>query len=390
MSVGIYVDHNATTQIDPRVLAKMQAFLGAAYGNASSRDHAFGWDAAEAVEEARFQVADLMGAQPGEIVFTSGATEASNWAIKGFTQSRKNSLPAIVTCVTEHPAVLETCRQVKKCLGIKTDYLPVNKAAKLNLGLSHEVVKAAGKGLLALSMANNEIGTIHPVGRLAEMAHQSGGLVFIDLAQAVGKIPVDVRAERIDLGALSAHKLYGPKGVGALFIRSGEPAIELEPQIVGGGQEGGLRGGTLNVPGIVGFGEACRIAKLEMMEDNARIGKLRDKLESTLLAQLPDIWINGHRENRLSNTSNIGFRGVDARTLIRDMHDIAVSTKSACSSGDPSPSHVLKAIGLTDDEAYSCIRFSLGRFTTEEEINYTIEKVIASVRKLRRNSAQFE
>ncbi len=236
-------------------------------------------------------------------------------------------------------------------------------------------------------LANNEIGNIHPVRQVAEFAHAAGALFFSDITQAAGKIPVDVRAMGIDLAAFSAHKLYGPKGVGALFIRSGEPRIELEPLIVGGGQERGLRAGTLNVPGIVGFGEACRIAKLEMAEESKRVGRLRDKLENSLLAEIPDIWINGDRQNRLPNTTNIGFRGVDARTLIRDMHDIAVSTKSACSSGQPGPSHVLKAIGLTDDEAYSCIRFSLGRFTTEQEIDYAIAKVVASVRKLRASTS---
>ena len=384
----IYLDYNATTPLHASVLERMQAYYSEAYGNASSRDHSFGWDAFEAVEEARFQVANIINAAPNEIVFTSSATESINLAVNGYVRGIQKRLSAVVTCATEHTAVLETCAELKRTWGINTERLPVNKWGKINLESGGEIIGIHGRGLCSFTLANNDIGTIHPLSRIAEIARSAESVMFSDLTQAVGKIPIDVRAMRLDLAAFSAHKLCGPKGVGALFIRSGKPEIKLEPLIAGGGQERGLRAGTLNVPGIVGFGEACRIAKRDMAEDSTRIGKLRDKLESVLLAELPDIWINGDLKNRLSNTSNIGFRGVDARTLIRDMHDIAVSTKSACSSGDSGPSHVLKAIGLNDDEAYSCIRFSLGRFTTEREIDYTIEKVIASVRKLRRNAAR--
>ena len=263
-----------------------------------------------------------------------------------------------------------------------------NYAGMLPLAQYEKSITAAKHRLVSLMLANNEIGTVHAVEDVSAVAHSVGALLFSDISQAVGKMPVDVKALGIDLAAFSAHKIYGPKGVGALYIRSGQPEIKLQPLIVGGGQERGLRGGTLNVPGIVGFGEACRIAKEEMGTDIPRMQRLRDKLEAALFADLPDIWINGDLENRLCNTSNIGFRGVDARTLIRDMHDIACSTKSACSSGDPGPSHVLKAIGLTDEEAYSCIRFSLGRFTTEEEIDYAIGKIVGSVRKLRKHLPQ--
>jgi cysteine desulfurase len=262
--------------------------------------------------------------------------------------------------------------------------MPVDRGGRIDLEELARALKAGETGLVALMLANNDTGTVQAVRKIADMAHDAGALFFSDLTQAAGKIPVDVRREGIDLAAFSAHKMYGPKGVGGLFIRGGEPRIELEPLIVGGGQERGVRGGTLNVPGIVGFGEACRIAQLEMTQDAERVGQLRDKLEAALLAELPDIWINGDRDNRLPNTGNIGFAGVDARTLIRDMHDIAVSTRSACSSGNHGPSHVLKAMGLTDEQAYSCVRFSFGRFTTEEEIDYTIRKVIASVTKLRK------
>ena len=267
--------------------------------------------------------------------------------------------------------MLETCRDLEMSDAVQIDYLPLDSSGRVERHALATYLEP-GAEVLALMVGNNEIGSIHPLTESASIAHASGVSVFSDITQAVGKIPVDVYAEGIDLAAFSAHKIYGPKGIGALFMR-------------GGGQERGLRSGALNVPGIVGFGEACRIAMEEMNEEAQRVGGLRDKLEQVLFGELADIWINGDKQSRLPNTTNIGFRDVDARTLIRDMHDIAVSTRSACSSGATGPSHVLKAIGLTDDEAYSCIRFSLGRFTTEEEIDYTIEKVMASVRKLRKN-----
>jgi cysteine desulfurase len=384
---AVYLDYNATSPVDSRVLKKLGEAALITYGNASSHDHTFGWDAAAAVEDARMHVANLVNARAHEIVFTSGATESINWACKGYMHAPPGRRLTMVTSVTEHAAVLESCRQLHRCWGAEVILVPVDKRGAIDAGRVRSHRETCGRTLLSLMLANNEIGTLQRLSRFAEIARASGAFLFSDMTQAVGKVAVDVHAEGIDLAAFSAHKLCGPKGIGALFIRDGEPAIKLEPLMAGAGQERGLRAGTLNIPAIVGFGEACRIAYLEMSEESVRIGRLRDKLESALLAELPDIWINGDRENRLPNTTNIGFRGVDARTLIRDMHDIAVSTKSACSSGDPGPSHVLKAIGLSDDEAYSCIRFSLGRFTTEQEIDYTIEKVIGSVRKLRRNAS---
>ena len=372
----VYLDDNATSQLDQRILESIRRFHLGTFGNPSSRDHAFGWDAAEAVVAARDQIAQLINAKPGELIFTSGATEAINGALKGLPD-----LP-IITWAAEHEAVLDTCEQVAKSGLREVEVLPVDRGGQFNGGRLKESL--CGKSLVCLMLANNETGVIHPIQEVAKSTHEAGALFFADLTQAAGKIPIDVRAMGIDLAAFSAHKMYGPKGVGALFIRGGEPKIELEPLIVGGGQERGLRGGTLNVPGIVGFGEACRIAQLEMAEESVRVGQLRDRLEITMLDTLPDLWVNGDRASRLYNTSNIGFGGVDARTLIRDMHDIAVSTRAACSSGGQGPSHVLKAMGLTDDQAYSSIRFSLGRFTTEDEIDYTIRKVIASVTKLRR------
>ncbi len=381
----IYLDNDATTPVDARARDAMLPFLEADCGNPASREHAFGWKAAEAVDEARGNLAALINSRPDEILFTSGATESINAALKGLLFSQP--VQRILTSAAEHQAVLECCQWMESHFKMNVACLPVDRAGKIELSALESALRQAHPSCICLMLANNEIGNIHPVRQVAEFAHAAGALFFSDITQAAGKIPVDVRAMGIDLAAFSAHKLYGPKGVGALFIRSGEPRIELEPLIVGGGQERGLRAGTLNVPGIVGFGEACRIAKLEMAEESKRVGRLRDKLENSLLAEIPDIWINGDRQNRLPNTTNIGFRGVDARTLIRDMHDIAVSTKSACSSGQPGPSHVLKAIGLTDDEAYSCIRFSLGRFTTEQEIDYAIAKVVASVRKLRASTS---
>jgi len=369
MKPPIYLDYNATTPVDERVLTRMLPSFFERFGNAASRDHAFGWDAAEAVNEARDHVAALVNAQPQEIVFTSRATESISCAVRQVAQLKKTC--RLMTCLTEHETVLETCRALEKSGAIPIDYLPVDGSGRIrSQALATYLEREAA--VLALMIGNNEIGNIHPLREAASIAHTRDLCVFSDITQAVGKVPVDVYAEGIDLAAFSAHKIYGPKGIGALFIR-------------GGGQERGSRAGTLNVPGIVGFGEACRLAKQELGDEAQRIEKLRDKFEQGLLAELPDVWINGDRQDRLPNTSNIGFHGVDARILIPDMHDVAVSTRSACSSGSAGPSHVLKAIGLTDDEAYSCVRFCLGRFTTEEEIDYAIEGVITSVKKLRRN-----
>jgi len=383
----VYLDYNSTTPVDNRVVEKMLPLFTHRMGNPASRDHAFGWDAADAVEEARSHVARLINARPNEVIFTSGATESINWGLSGVIAAR----PArqLLTAVTEHEAVLETCRRIGTATpSIRVDVLGVDPLGRVDPDSVATGCTVGETACVSLMLANNEIGTIHPVTRFARAAHSAGAVCFSDLSQAAGRIPIDVHQLGIDLAALSAHKLCGPKGVGALFVRGGEPAIELRPLIVGGGHERGLRAGSLNVPGIVGFGEACRIATVEMRQESQRVEMLRDRLESALLAELPDIWINGDANNRLLNTTNIGFRAVDARALIRDMHDIAVSTRSACSSGSAGPSHVLKAIGLSDDEAYSCVRFSLGRFTTGEEIDYAIEKVITSVGKLRRNKSQ--
>jgi cysteine desulfurase len=379
----IYLDYNATTPIDPRVSVAMLPWLAERFGNPSSRDHSWGWDADKALENSRSDVAECINAHTSEIVFTSGATEALNIAIRGFVGYHEWCDKKIVTASTEHQAVLTPCRQLAELTGVEVQVLAVDRYGNLDLPQLEGAVRSNKRVLVVIMQTNNEIGTIHPIKRIAEIARNAHALFLCDMAQAVGKVSVDVHADDIDMAAFSAHKVNGPKGVGLLFIRNRNAPIPLEPLISGGGQENGMRGGTPNVPGIVGIGEAFGIARGEWKSEAARVTFLRDRLEQCLLTALPGIWINGDRDNRVPNTSNIGFRGVDARILIRDMHDIAVSTRAACSSGLSGPSHVLKALGLTDDEAYSSIRFSLGRFTTEEEIDYTIEKVIASVRKLR-------
>jgi cysteine desulfurase len=381
---SIYIDNNATTPVDSRVFGVIQPWMRYKFGNPSSRDHAWGWNASEVMEEARQTLAEFVNGAAAEITFTSSATESINTVIKGFVSFGNFERKKIITCATEHDAVLAPIGQIQKLTGIDVEILPVDHLGHVNLGCLEAALTSDKETLVALMAANNEIGTIHPVRAIANITHAASALYLCDITQAVGKLPVDVRSDCIDFAAFSAHKMYGPKGVGALFVRGGDPRIELEPLIVGGGQERGLRGGTLNVPGIVGFGEACRIAGAELVAETGRVRRLRDRLEDAILSEIPDTWVNGDRGNRICNTSNIGFRGVDAAALIRDMHNIAVSTRAACSSNKAGPSHVLKAIGLTDEEAYSCIRFSLGRFTTEEEIDYAINKVITSVYKLRR------
>lgn len=380
----VYLDYNATTPVDQLVLAAMMPWFTHQFGNAGSRDHAFGWDAAEAVDEARDVVANLINARPHELIFTGSATESINLALKGLALARRSPQSTIITSPTEHEAVLETCEQIQAQLHSSVLSLTVSSTGHIHLDELRARLADNQTLVVALMYANNEIGTIHPIADIAQLVHQAGALLFVDATQAVGRLSVDVERDGIDLMAFSAHKLYGPKGVGALYIKGGVNTIKLEPLIVGGGQECGLHSGTQNVPGIVGFGDACRIAREEMVEESKRVARMRDRLETAFLTNLDDLKVNGDRDRRLPNTTNIMFGGMDARTLIRDMHCIAVSTKSACSSNKDGPSHVLKAIGLTDDEAYSSIRFSLGRFTTEEDIDFTMERVIASVRKLRK------
>ena len=382
----VYLDANATTPLDPRVAEVTGQAAAALFGNASSRDHAFGWDASEAVECSRSAVAESIGARSAEVTFTSGATESVNSALKGFAlaaRARGEARPHIVSCVAEHPCVLDTCAQLHRLGAADVDFLPVDRRGRIGPDALARLPLAGRPTLVAIMLANNETGTLQSVPAIAEAVHRAGGLLFCDLTQAAGKMPVDVHESGIDLAAFSSHKLYGPKGVGALFVRSGEPRIDLEPLITGGGQERGLRAGTLNAPGIVGFGEACRIAMEDLDTDVPRMRQLRDRFEETILELLPDVWVNGDTANRLCNTSNMGFAGLDGRALIREMNDIAASTRSACASAGSGPSHVLKAMGLTDDEAYSSVRFSLSRFTTFEEIDRAIDRIVTSVPRMR-------
>ena len=378
-----FLDYNSTTPLDPRVRESMMPWLTDEWGNASTREYRLGWTAAEAVEEAREAVCDLIHTRSNTIVFTSGATESLSAVIRSFVGYSQWERCRIVTCATEHSAVLGPCEYLQKLTNIELSVLNVNSSGLLCLDDLRSEVETEKRCLVVVMAANNEVGTVQPIDEICRIAHEAGALFLCDLSQAVGKMPVDLIGSKFDYAAFSSHKIYGPKGAGALFIRTG---ADFEPLIVGGGQERGRRGGTLNVPAIVGFGRACRIAKDEMENDICRIELLRNKLEKNLLAELRGLWINGVDTQRLCNTSSIGFRGVDARTLIRDLHDIDCSTKSACSSGDAKPSHVLKALGLTDEAAYSCVRFSLGRFTSEQEIDYAIEKIVHFTQKLRRNT----
>ncbi len=387
----IYLDHNATTPCDPRVVDAMIPFFTEHFGNAASRSHSLGWYAEEAVELAREQVAKLVGAEPKEIVFTSGATEADNLGIKGVFEmyAGKGQLSAgqaghIITSAVEHKAVLDTCRHIEK-QGGEVTYLPVKNNGLVDL----EELRAAIKSntiLIAIMYANNETGTIMPVKEISAIAREKGILFFSDATQAVGKIPVNVNGDGIDLLAFSAHKMYGPKGVGALYVRRKNPRVKLTAQIDGGGHERGMRSGTLNVPGIVGFGKACMICQQEMSEETTRVARLRDKLENALL-KISESYFNGDKIQRLPQVTNISFRYVEAEGMMLGFNkNIAVSSGSACTSASIEPSHVLKALGLSDELAYGSLRFGLGRFTTDEEIDYTIEQVTNTVKKLREMS----
>lgn len=370
----IYLDNNATTQLDQRVLDVMLPYFTTAYANASS-SHLAGLTIHEAVENAAWQTANLIGANPEEIIFTSGATESINLAIKGFSNQNKKH---IVTVSTEHKAVLDTC-QFMESMGFEVTYLPVDSDGILDLQLLDASVTDATLMVIVM-MVNNEIGVIQDIDRISAIVHSKKALFMCDATQAVGKMAVDVQKSGIDLLALSAHKFYGPKGVGALYL-SAKAKIKLTPQIHGGGQQRKLRSGTLNVPGIIGLGKACEIAKAEMKTDQERIQKLRDHLEKSLL-QIEGSFVNGNTTNRIYNTSNICFPGVNSESLILALQNISVSNGSSCSAVTSEPSHVLKALGLCDENALSSIRFSLGKFTTQEEILLTIERVCALVREL--------
>ena len=384
----IYLDHNATTPCDPRVVEAMIPYFTNSFGNAASRNHPFGWQAEEAVDYAREQVARLIGADPKEIIFTSGATEGDNLAIKGVFEMYASKGNHIITCNIEHKAVLDTCKHIEK-EGGEVTYLKVKENGLVDLAELEAAIKPTTI-LIAIMYANNEIGTINPIKEISAIARKHGVLLFSDAVQAVGKIPVDVNKDGIDLMAFTAHKMYGPKGVGALYVRRKNPRVKVTAQMDGGGHERGMRSGTLNVPGIVGFGKACEICMNEMEEETKRVSKLRDKLQTELL-KVEESYLNGDKEHKLPHVTNISFKYVEGEGLLMGFNkNIALSSGSACTSASLEPSYVLKALGLGDDLAHSSLRFGLGRFTTEEQIDYTVEQVTNTVNKLREMSPLWE
>ncbi|MEJ7676490.1 MAG: IscS subfamily cysteine desulfurase [Segetibacter sp.] len=388
LKLPVYLDNNATTPCDPRVVEAMVPYFTENFGNSASRNHPFGWAAEEAVDYAREQVAKLVGADPKEIIFTSGATEADNLAIKGVYEMYAGKGNHIITATTEHKAVLDTCKHIEK-LGGEVTYLQVKADGLIDLSELEAAIKPSTI-LVAIMYANNEIGVIQPVREISAIAKRHGVLFFTDAVQAVGKVPVDVQKDGIDLMAFTAHKMYGPKGIGALYVRRKNPRVKVTAQVDGGGHERGMRSGTLNVPGIVGFGKAAELARLEMDQDAKRLARLRDKLESELL-KIEEAYVNGNREHRLPHVTNISFKHVEGEGLLMGFNkNIALSSGSACTSASLEPSYVLKALGLGDDLAHSSLRFGLGRFTTEDQIEYTIEQVRNTVLKLREMSPLWE
>ena len=388
VKLPIYMDYHATTPVDPRVVQEMLPYFTELFGNAASRNHPFGWQAEEAVDKARKQVADLIGANAKEIVFTSGATESDNLAIKGVAEMYHEKGNHIITCVTEHKAVIDTCKHLEKA-GYRVTYLPVQTDGLISL----DALRAAITDktiLITIMAANNEIGVVQPIAEIGAIAKEKGILFHTDAVQAVGKIPFNVNDLKVDLVSMSAHKMYGPKGVGALFVRRRNPRVLLAAMIDGGGHERGMRSGTLNVPGIVGFGKAAELCRLEMASDTDRLRKLRDRLNARLHKGLDEIYVNGTMEHRLPHSLNISFAYVEGESLLMGINDVAVSSGSACTSASLEPSYVLKALGAGDDLAHSSIRFGLGRWTTEEEVDYVADKLTTVVTRLREMSPLYE
>ena len=384
----IYMDNNATTPLDPRVLEAMMPYLTGDFGNAASRSHPFGWKAEAAVEAARDQIAHLIGAQGRDIIFTSGATESDNLAIKGVAGMYREKGNHVITCLTEHKAVLDPCKRLEES-GFDVTYLRPDEYGRVSASQVEGAITDKTI-LITLMLANNEIGTLHPIGQIGRVAKARGVIFHTDATQGVGKLPIDVEAMGIDLLSMSAHKLYGPKGVGALYVRRKAPRVRLVCQMDGGGHERGMRSGTLNVPGIVGLAAACELCRNEMDADAARVRSMRDRLENGIQARLAHTKINGHPSERLGGTLNMSFAFVEGESLMMKMKDLAVSSGSACTSASLEPSHVLRAIGVADDLAHSSIRFSLGRFSTNEEVDYAVEQVVKAVNELRELSPLYE
>jgi cysteine desulfurase len=388
VKLPIYMDNHATTPVDPRVVDAMLPYFTERFGNAASRNHSFGWAGEEAVENARAQVASLIGATPKEIIFTSGATESDNLMIKGVAEMYREKGNHIITQAIEHKAVLDTCKRLEK-YGYEVTYLPVQRDGRVN---PEDVRKAITPKtiLITIMYANNEIGIINPMAEIGKIAKEHGIIFAVDGVQAVGKIPVDVQKDNIDLLAISGHKIYGPKGVGALYVRRRNPRVQLSAIIDGGGHERGMRSGTLNVTGIIGLGKACELAQQEMPEESKKMRALRDRLRAGLEAKLDEVYINGSMEHRLPNNLNMSFAYVEGESLLMGINDVAVSSGSACTSATLEPSYVLKALGVGEDLAHTSIRFGLGRFNTEEEVDYVTNKMVQVVTKLRELSPLYE
>ena len=387
LKLPIYLDNNSTTPLDPRVLETMMPYLTDVFGNAASRNHPFGWAAEEGVDYAREQIAKLIGCDAKEIIFTSGATEGDNLGIKGVFEMYAQKGNHIITTTTEHKAILDTCKHLEK-IGGRVTYLPVDELGLISLA-DLEAAMTPETILVTIMYGNNETGTIQPIREIAAIAHKHGALFMTDGTQAVGKIPVDVNADGIDIMAFTAHKMYGPKGIGALYVRRKNPRVKVTAQMDGGGHERGMRSGTLNVPGIVGMGKSCELARLEMAADAARLSVMRDRLQAELMT-LEETYVNGSVEHRLPHVVNISFKYVEGEGLMMGIKDLAVSSGSACTSASLEPSYVLKALGLSDDLAHSSLRFGLSRFTTDEQIDYAIGHVQEAVDKLRDMSPLWE
>ncbi len=388
VKLPIYMDNHATTRTDPRVLEAMLPYFGEIYGNAASRNHEFGWIAEQAVDAAREQVAKLIGATAKEIVITSGATECNNLAIKGVAEMYREKGNHIITEVTEHKCVLDTCKRLEKH-GYRVTYLPVKTDGLIDLNRLKDAM-TDDTILVSIMAANNEIGILQPIREIGKLCHEKGVLFHTDAAQAVGKVPFNVIEDNVDLASISAHKIYGPKGVGALYVRRRNPRVQLVAQMDGGGHERGMRSGTLNVPGIVGLGKACEVAQQDMVEESKRLLAMRESLREQIYSQLDEVYINGSMEHRLPGSLNISFAYVEGESLLMGINDIAVSSGSACTSATLEPSYVLKALGAGDELAHSSIRFGLGRFNTQAEVNYVATKIVDVVKRLRELSPLYE
>jgi cysteine desulfurase len=385
VKLPIYLDNHATTPVDPRVLAEMLPYFVEKFGNAASRNHSFGWAAEEAVETARDRVARLVGATAKEIIFTSGATESDNLAIKGVAETLREKGNHIITAVTEHKAVLDSCKRLER-YGYRVTYLPVRKDGLIDLddlqrALDDKTI------LVTIMSANNEIGVLQPIAEIGRLCHERGVIFHTDAAQSIGKAPVDVNKQNIDLMSVSAHKVYGPKGVGALYMRRKNPRVQISAMLDGGGHERGMRSGTLNVPGIVGLGKACAVAQEEMLKESCHLAGKRNRLRDSILGRLSEVSINGSMEQRLPGNLNLSFAGVDGESLMMALNDVALSSGSACTTAAIEPSHVLRAIGISDDLAHSSIRFGIGRFNTDGEIDYVADRVVETVLRLRELNA---